>query len=60
MRICFSVAKHVIMDNGEVDMIGSAIDKENLHVLRANIDAVLKDDSNKIERIKLTYDKTNN
>jgi hypothetical protein len=24
----FSVAKHVIMDNGEVDTIGFAIDKE--------------------------------
>lgn len=45
----YSVAKHVYMDNGEVDTIGFAIDKENLNVLRAKIDAVLIDDSNKIE-----------
>jgi hypothetical protein len=45
----FSVAKHVIMDNGEVDTIGSAINKENRPVLRAKIDAVLIDDSNTIE-----------
>ena len=29
----FSVAKHVIMDNGEVDTMGSAINKENRPVL---------------------------
>ena len=45
----YSVAKHVYTDNGEVDTIGFAIDKENLNVLRAKIDAVLIDDSNKIE-----------
>ena len=45
----YSVAKHVYMDNGEVDTIGFAIDKENLNVLRAKIDAVLIDDSNKIK-----------
>ena len=45
----FSVAKQVIMDNGEVDTISSAIDKENRPVLRAKIDAVLIDDSNKTE-----------
>ena len=43
----YSIAKHVYMDNGKVDTIGLAIDKENLHVLRAKIDAVLIDDSNK-------------
>jgi hypothetical protein len=40
----YSVAKHVYMDNGEVDTVGFAIDKENLRVLRAKIDAVLIDD----------------
>lgn len=45
----FSVAKHVIMDNGEVYTIGSAINKENRPVVRAKMDAVLIDDSNKIE-----------
>ncbi len=40
----FSVAKHVYMDNGEIDTIGFAIDKENLRVLRAKIDALLIDD----------------
>ncbi len=39
-----SVAKHVYMDNGEVDTIGVAIDKDNLRVLRAKIDAMLIDD----------------
>jgi hypothetical protein len=43
----FSVAKHIIMDNEEVDTIGCAINKENRPVLRAKIDAVLIDDSNK-------------
>jgi hypothetical protein len=37
------------MDNGEVDTIGCAINKENRPVLRAKIDAVLIEDSNKIE-----------
>ncbi|CAN5892121.1 hypothetical protein BH23THE1_BH23THE1_33090 [soil metagenome] len=40
----YSVAKHVYMDNGEVDTIGFAIDKENLKILRAKIDAVLIDE----------------
>ena len=40
----YSVAKHVYMDNGEVDTIGFAIDKENLRILRAKIDAMLLDD----------------
>ncbi len=29
----YSVAKHVYMDNGEVDTVGFAIDKEKLRVL---------------------------
>ena len=40
----YSVAKHVYMDDGKVDTIGFAIDKENLKILRAKIDAVLIDD----------------
>jgi len=40
----YSMAKHVYMDNGEVDTIGFAIDKENLRVLKARIDALLIDD----------------
>jgi hypothetical protein len=43
----YSVAKHVYMDNGEVDTTGFAIDKENLRILRAKIDAVLIDENNK-------------
>jgi hypothetical protein len=41
----YSVAKHIYMDNGEVDTIGFAIDKENLRILKAKIDAALIDDS---------------
>jgi hypothetical protein len=40
----YSVAKHVYMDKGEIDTIGFAIDKENLRILRAKIDAMLTDD----------------
>jgi hypothetical protein len=40
----YSVAKHVYMDNGEVDTIGFAVDKENLKILRTKIDAKLMDD----------------
>ena len=40
----YSVAKHVYMDNGEIDTVGFAIDKENLKILRAKIDAMLIDD----------------
>ena len=40
----YSVAKHVYMDNGKVDTIGFAIDKENLKILRAKIDAMLIDE----------------
>ena len=35
------MARHVYMDNGKIDTIGFAIDKENLKVLRAKIDAML-------------------
>jgi len=41
----YSVAKHVCMDNGEVDTIGFAIDKKNLRILKAKIDAASKNDS---------------
>jgi hypothetical protein len=40
----YSVAKHVYMDDGKIDTIGFAIDKENLKILRAKIDAVLIND----------------
>jgi hypothetical protein len=45
----YSVAKHVYMDDGKLDIIGFAIDRENLKILRAKIDAVLidNDKSNK-------------
>ena len=36
----YSVAKHVYMDDGKIDTIGFAIDKENLKILRAKIDSV--------------------
>ena len=41
----YSVAKHVYMDGEKVDTTGFAIDKENLKILRAKIDAVLINDS---------------
>ena len=41
----YSVAKHVYMDDGKVDTIGFAIDRENLLILRAKIDAMLIDDA---------------
>jgi hypothetical protein len=43
----YSVAKHVYMDDGKIDTIGFAIDKENLKILRAKIDTVLIDDDKK-------------
>ena len=43
----YSVAKHVYMDNGKVDTIGFAIDKENLKILRAKIEAMLIADDDK-------------
>ena len=39
----YSVAKHVYMDDGKIDVTGFAIDKENLLILRAKIDAILID-----------------
>ena len=40
----YSVAKHVYMDDGKLDTVGFAIDKENLKILRAKIDAMIIDD----------------
>lgn len=40
-----SMAKHIYMDEGKVDMVGFAIDKENLRILKAKIDAASIDDS---------------
>ncbi len=41
----YSVAKHVYMDDGVVDTIGFAIDKKNLKILKAKIDAMLIDET---------------
>ena len=43
----YSLAKHVYMDDGKVDTIGFAIDKENLKILRAKIEAMLIDENKK-------------
>ena len=40
----YSVAKHVYMDDGNIDTTGFAIDKENLKILKAKIEAMLIDD----------------
>jgi hypothetical protein len=40
----YSVAKHVYMDDRDVDTIGFAIDKQNLEILGAKIDAMLIDE----------------
>jgi hypothetical protein len=45
----YSVARHVYMDNGKVDTVGFAINKENLKILRAKIDAILIDDDKRNE-----------
>lgn len=41
----YSVAKHVYLDNEKIDTTGFAIDKENLKILGAKIDAMLIDDN---------------
>ena len=43
----YSVAKHVHIDNGKIDTIGFAIDKDNLRILRAKIYAGLIDEDKK-------------
>jgi hypothetical protein len=43
----YSVVRHVYMDDGKVDTVGFAIDKENRRILRAKIDAWLIDDDKK-------------
>jgi hypothetical protein len=40
----YSVAKHVYMDDGKIDTVGFAIDKENLRILGAKISALFIDD----------------
>ena len=40
----YSVGKKVYRDDGEIDNVSFAIDKENLLVLKARIDAILIDD----------------
>ena len=47
----YSVAKHVYMDDGKIDTIGFAIDKENLKILRAKINSMLIDE-NKVNNKK--------
>jgi hypothetical protein len=37
----FSVAKHVYLDDGIIDTIGFTIDRDDLRVLKAKIDALL-------------------
>ncbi len=49
----YSVAKHVYMDDGKVDTVGFAIDKENLKILKAKIDAMLKDEERSNKRTKI-------
>ena len=39
----YSVHKHVYMDDGKIDTTGFAIDKENLRISGARIDAMLID-----------------
>ena len=46
----YSVAKHVYMDDGKINTTGFAIDKENLRILRAKIDAMLIDEDKPIIR----------
>ena len=41
----YLVAKHIYMDNGNVNTVGFAIDKENLWILKAKIDAASINDS---------------
>jgi hypothetical protein len=43
----YSIAKHMYMDDGIVDTIGFAIDKENLRILRTKIDAMLINENKK-------------
>ena len=43
----YSVARHVHMNDGHLDTVGFAIDKENLKILRAKIDAILIDEIKK-------------
>jgi hypothetical protein len=50
----YSVARHVYMDDGKIDTIGFAIDKENLRILRAKIDAMLIDENKPNKKKKFT------
>ena len=52
----YSMTKHVYMDDGKIDTVGFAIDKENLKILRAKIDAMLIDDDNSNNKKKLQFD----
>ena len=48
----YSVAKHVYMDDGKIDTTGFAIDKENLRILGAKIDALLIDEDRQNKKTK--------
>lgn len=47
------MAKHVYMNNGEIYTIGFAIDKENIRILKARIDAALIEDDKPNNKKKL-------
>ena len=53
----YSIGKKVYEDDGEVDDDGFAVDKENLRILKARIDAMLLDDGNDntSPKLKLRY-----
>jgi hypothetical protein len=53
----YSIARHVYMDDGIVDTVGFAIDKENLRILGAKINAVLIDDDKLNSKINLDKQK---
>ncbi|WP_458718718.1 hypothetical protein [Candidatus Nitrosocosmicus sp. R] len=50
----FSIARHVYMDDGKIDVTGFAIDRENLMITRAKIDAILIDDDKPSKKKKIT------
>ena len=53
----YSIARHFYMDNGKIDTIGFAIDKENLRILGAKINVVLIYDDKLNSKINLDKQK---
>ena len=47
----YSVAKHVYMEDGKINTTGFAVEKENLKILRAKIEAVLIDENKKLTNL---------